>query len=128
MWKAGKRKQVWASKSKNRPFWVSDLPETSFDYETGQQYTETQVPVAAKRTIDWVGEYKDPFLVRPIKRNEDGPQRLFTIAVNAVVKQLRHLGPEHFSSIPWDAARVMWDGVVAGYFKRTLTMYRSDFV
>jgi hypothetical protein len=126
MWKAGKSKQVWGPKPRYRPIWIQDLPETSFDYETGQQYTETQVPVASKRAIDWIGEFKTPKLVRPIERKEEGTQRLFTIAVGAVVKQLRALDAQHFSSIPWDAAKVIWDEVVARYLDWNPTVHHSD--
>lgn len=113
MWRAAKNEQPRAALSQSSR--RQQPPLTAYDQDTGQMYTETQVRTVSRHHTDWIGEFKTPSLVKATRRTEDGTQRLFTIAVNAVVKQLRALDRDHFVNIPWNAAKAIWDEVIARY-------------
>lgn len=110
MWKQSKPSQPFPT-SQNHV--VQQRQNKAFDADTGHMYIETQVRTSARQHSDWIGEFKTPALVKSSKPNNQGARSLLNMASTSTIKQLRNLGSEHFSVIPWTAAKGIWEEIIA---------------
>ncbi len=111
MWKQSERSKLPRSQGRKS----GSLPSgaKTFDAETGQVYTESQVRVGSKHYTDWLRELKTPSLIKPISLSAEGTRTLLDTAKICVIKQVRSLNQEHFSMVPWSIAQCIWEEIVA---------------
>ena len=98
---------------RNRPV-RRHSPEEKFDAESGQVYTETEVPFNRRQRSDWICEYKTPDLFKSRQvPSSHGARSLFNTALNQLVRNYRSLDPEHFAGVvPWEVADRLWEEIV----------------
>lgn len=95
----------------------STTPETKFDSDSGQVFTETKVRVNRKHGADWICEYKTPKLLKSHQAaNGHGPRSLFQIAKSLLVRNFRSLTVDHFAAtVPWEIAEKVWEEITITY-------------
>lgn len=88
-------------------------PVAKFDQDSGQVFTEMEVPFNKKQYSDWIAELKTPGLLKRARNNETGARSLFEMAKNKTARQFRELDADHFELVPWSIAEKVWQEVVS---------------
>ncbi|KIX06807.1 uncharacterized protein Z518_04783 [Rhinocladiella mackenziei CBS 650.93] len=84
-----------------------------FDSESGQVFSEIEVPLNRKQYSDWIGEPKTPALVKKPPRNGAGARSLAEMAIIKIALEFRVLNADHFTHIPWAMAQRVWNDVLS---------------
>ena len=84
---------------------------SSYDSDTGQMYSESQVRVSSRHHSDWIGELKTPSLEKRTQPHDHGARSLFGMAKIKIAAESRNLSPEHLSMIPWAIGKQIWDDI-----------------
>ena len=84
---------------------------SSYDSDTGQMYSESQVRVSSRHHSDWIGELKTPSLEKRTQPHERGARSLFAMARIKVAGESRNLSAEHLSMVPWPIGKQIWEDI-----------------
>ena len=83
----------------------------SYDSDTGQIYSESEVRVSSRHHSDWIGELKTPSLEKRTQPHERGARSLFAMARIKVAAESRNLSAEHLSMVPWPIGKQIWEDI-----------------
>ena len=89
------------------------VAEHKFDPESGQVYSEMEVRPSRNKHSNWIGELKTPSLVKKVRPNEHGARSLADMTRIKIVGQLKNLTSEHFATIPWLMAEMIWEQLLS---------------
>ena len=84
----------------------------TYDVHSGQVFKEVKVHANKRQRSDWIGEFKNPNLVRERLPNANGARSLFEMAKSTVAEQMRGLSSRHLSDIPWEIMEQVWNEVI----------------
>ena len=84
---------------------------SSYDSDTGQIYSESQVHVSSRHHSDWIGELRTPSLEKRTQPHGHGARSLFETAKIKVAAESRNLSAEHLSMVPWPIGKQIWEDI-----------------
>ena len=109
MWKKEPNRRRWSKPPPSEP--LVQPRYSSYDSDTGQIYSESQVHVSSRHHSDWIGELKTPSLERRTQPHEHGARSLFGMAKIKVAAESRNLSAEHLSMVPWPIGKQIWEDI-----------------
>lgn len=83
-----------------------------FDADSGLVFNEGRV-LASTKSVDWIGAFQTPSLVKRRQPNVEGAASLLDVAKAVMARNMRSINVEHLRAIPWVVGKQLWDEITA---------------